>query len=61
MIGTSQLKNLDHRMVFKNPKPPLLQFSFNCPGLKREKSVVINNAVEVYTEHLRTYLKTEIF
>lgn len=47
-------------MVFKTPKPPLLQFSFNCPGLKREKPVVINNTVELYTEHLKTGLKTEI-
>lgn len=59
MIETSQLKNLGHRMVFKKPKPSLLPF--NCPGLKREKSVVINNAVEVYTEHLKTDLKMEIF
>lgn len=48
-------------MVFKKTKPPLLQFSFNCYGLKREKSVVTNNVMEVYTEHLRTDLKPEMF
>lgn len=61
MIKTPQVKNLGHQMVFLKNKPSLLQFSFNCHDLKREKSMVINNAMEVYTEHFKTDLKTEMF